>query len=71
MKKTLIIFIIVLLIGAAIFYGYMHLSSSPATNKTLQKTQAFFISGDVMIKKGGAQNWVDAKRDVHVGDGDI
>ena len=71
MKKTLIIFIIVLLIGMAIFYGYMHLNSSTVANKTLQKTEAFFISGNVMIKKGGTQNWVNANRDVSVGDGDI
>jgi len=71
MKKLLIISVVVVLIGAAVFYGYIRLSSSPAVEKALQKTQAFFISGDVMIKKGGTQNWVDAKRDVDVSDGDI
>lgn len=50
--------------------GYFLLMKKPRLERPLQKSETFYLSGEVLIKKKGIPEWKKAERDMAVSDGD-
>lgn len=70
MNKSLIIIIVIAVIILALG-GFFIFFKKPVPEQPLQKSETFYLSGKVLIKKRLVAEWEEAERDMAVEDGDI
>jgi len=71
MKTNILIIVIVLVLGVSAVGAYFIFAKRPSEEGSLQKSETFFVSGDVMIKKGPGAAWKSVDRDMQIEDGDL
>ena len=68
--KQVIIIVIVVLIFVFAFGAFTKFLGRPVSKPVPQKSEIFYVSGDVLIKKADSEAWEKAKPDMAAADGD-
>ncbi len=71
MRKFLVILFILALSAGSGFFVYNRYFSGPMAERAEQANEAFYVSGKVMCKRGGQEQWLELDRDASIRDGDL
>jgi len=71
MKRIITIVLSIVGVVALVSVGLFFFLPKEKVESVVQNTEAFFLSGNVMIKKSDSDVWVDIERDVGLDDGDV